>query len=42
MNSFVFQVTSERNVDCAFCGDGVTYIVQCPAHRTQVDVLAQR
>ena len=42
MDQFVFQLVSDEIVDCAFCGDGVAYVVQCAKHPERVDALAQR
>lgn len=42
MDNFVFQLVSDGVTDCSFCGDGVAYVVQCPEHKDQIDVIGQR
>lgn len=42
MTSFVYQLQSDAENGCSFCGDGVAYVCQCPEHPHQVDELAQQ
>jgi Domain of unknown function (DUF1963) len=42
MKSFVYQLTSDAENGCSYCGDGVAYVCQCPTHRHQIDELAQQ
>ena len=42
MKEFVYQLTSEGENGCTYCGDGVAYVCRCPKHPTQIDELAQQ